>query len=60
MDTKYFLILLILERKGHPVRMLKIKMITMIVVYTLRVKVEYWKIVQQLQGLYEPEIFHAV
>ena len=35
-------------------------MITMSAVYTLRGKVEYWKIVQQLQGPYEPEVFHAV
>ena len=50
----------LVERKGYPVRMLKIKMITMSTVYTLRRKVEYWKIVQQLQDSYEPEIFHAV
>ena len=50
----------LVERKGYPVRMLKIKTITMSAVYTLQGKVEYWKIVQQLQELYEPEIFHAV
>ena len=32
----------------------------MSVVYTLRRKVEYWKIVQQLHGSYEPEIFCAI
>ena len=35
-------------------------MITMSAIYTLHGKVEYWKIVQQLQGSYELEIFHAV
>ena len=29
-------------------------------VYTLRGKVDYCKIVQWMQGSYEPEIFHAV
>ena len=50
----------LVERKEYLVRMIKIKTITMSAIYTLRGKVEYWKIAQQLQGLYKPEIFHAV
>ena len=38
----------LVERKGYPVRMLKIKMITMSAVYTLCGKVEYEKIVQHI------------
>ena len=29
-------------------------------VYTLRRKVEHWKIVQKLQGSYKPKIFHGI
>ena len=50
----------LVKRKGYPVRMLKIKTITMSAVYTLRRKVEHWKIVQKLQGSYKPEIFHGI
>ena len=50
----------LVERKRYPLRILKIKTITMRAVYTLGGKVEFWKIVQQLQGSYEPEIFHTV
>ena len=50
----------LVERMGYPVRMKKIKTLTMSAVYTLRGKVDYCKIVQWMQGSYEPEIFHAV
>ena len=50
----------LVERMGYPVRMKKIKTLTMSALYTLRGKVDYCKIVQWMQGSYEPEIFHAV
>ena len=50
----------LVERMGYPVRMKKIKTLTMSVVYTLQGKVDYCKIVQWMHGSYEPEIFYAV
>ena len=50
----------LVKRKGYPVMMPKIKKISMGAVYTLCRKVEYCKIVQQFQGSYKMEIFHAV
>ena len=50
----------LVEIKGYPVRMLKIKTITMNAVYTLCGKVEYEKIVWQSHGSYKPEIFHTI
>ena len=50
----------LVERMGYPVRMKKIKTLTMSAVYTLQEKVDYCKIVQWMHGSYEPEIFQAV